>query len=252
MIKDTYVIKKFGNWIRAIPAYFWFLVPILYIVMPIIMFIAMYNLEYKEWNFDEDAIWIALFWIMLIIYGIILLREVNKLKKVRNYKFNWWWMVKKAKVISINKTRANKGGRWNYVDVYYIEAEDSGMVYYSNWNTKWKLLWTSLDKLKLLYWMYWFTFNENHDQKDDVLRKIDQSISEKEYEVENASFISKIKRWKELSKLKEDREIVSYWYVAPYREIDDKKVTVWDMVDVYFNPDKPEKYRVDIDFLFWD
>ena len=251
MIKDTaYIIKKFDNWMRPIPVYFSLLIPFSYILVSIVIIIPM-CLDYIKWEFDGDfAVAVAFLW-MLIVYGIILFKEVLKLKKVKKYKLNWWWMVKKVKVMSIQKTRA-KGSRWNYVDVYYIEAEDPGMVYYSNGYAKWTLLGTSLDDLKLLYGIYWFTFNENHDQKDDVLRKLDQLIAEKEYEVENASFISKMKKRKELSKLKEDREVISYWYVAPYWQIDDKKVTVWDMVDVYFDPDKPERYRVDTDFLFWN
>ena len=252
MFKDTpYMIKKFGNWIRAIPVYFSSLIPILYILAPIIFIIVMY-LDYNKWEFDGDFVMAVFFLWLLIVYGIILLKEILKLKNVKNYKLNWWWMVKKVKVTSIQKTRANKGGKWNYVDVYYVEAEDSGIIYHSNGYAKWVLLWTSVEQLQLLYAKYWYIFNESHDQKDEILRKLDESIAEKEYEVENAWFISKMTKWKELSKLKEDREVISYWYIAPYWQIDDKKVTVWDMVDIYLDPDKPERYRVDIDFLFWD
>jgi len=43
-------------------------------------------------------------------------------------------MVKKARVISIEKTKFNKG---KYeINIYYIKAEDEGITYYSNGTTK--------------------------------------------------------------------------------------------------------------------
>ena len=206
-------------------------------------------LDYKEWDTEDFVIMLPFLW-LFFVYGALLLKEAIKMKKVKDFKYNWWWIVKKVKVTSIKKTRINNGSRWSYVDVYYFEAEDSGMVYYSNWSTKWALLWTSLDELKLLYEEYWFTYNEKQNQKEALLKKLDELIAEKEYETENSGIISKITKSKKSAQLKVDRTTISLGYVKPYWQIDEKKVTVWDMVDVYIDPDKPERYWVDTDFLF--
>ena len=111
-------------------------------------------------------------------------------------------------------------------------------------------LWTSLDELESLYAKYWFTYDEKQGQKEDFLRRLDELIAEKEYELENSWIFSKIAKAKKCAELKVDKTTISLWFIQPYWQIDDKKVTVWDMVDVYIDPDKPERYWVDTDFLF--
>ena len=242
-----YIIKKWKFWL-PIPVQLGLFLPIAYILLPIIMLIPLY-LDYKNGEIKEDFILIGIFLIILIIYGFYLLKEAIKIKKVKNYKHNWWWIIKKAKVASIKKTKFNKG-KWYKVDVYYFEAEDGNMKYYSNGSTKWVLLGTSIPELELLYTKYWFVFNEKQNQKEDILRVIDEKITETEYEIENSRILSKIIKWKNLWNLKIERKIISDWYIQTYWQIDENKVTIWDTVDVYIDPDNPKRYWVDTDFLF--
>lgn len=246
-----YVIKKNIYWsgLTTIPMYWWVLLPITYILLPIIVVFLPFFFEDIETIDRSEFLITIVFWLFFSIWWIYLLIETLKLKKVKNFKQNGWWIVKKVKVTSIGKLKANRG-RWYRVDVYYIEAEDSGMIYYSNGYTKWKLLWTPITKLQLLYAEYWFTFDEKQSHKEDVLRKIDEAIAEKEYEVENSWLFSKITKGYKLWNLKTDRKTVEEWYVLPYWQVDNNKISVWDTVDVYIDPNNIEKYWVDIDFLF--
>lgn len=248
MFNAFYIIRKSKLRGRPIPMYFGLFLPIVYILMPIIMFIPMY-LDYSEWEADDFIIWVVFFWI-LMIYGFVLLIEGIKLRNVSNFKHNWWWILKKAKVTWIKKVKFNNGGRWYKVDVYYFEAEDCGMVYYSNGSTKWVLLWTSLDELILLYAKYWFTYDDRQSQKEALLNKLDELITENDYEIENSSIVSRITKTKKSAELKTDKATISLGYITPCWQIDENKVSVWDSVDVYVDPDKPERYWVDTDFLF--
>jgi uncharacterized membrane protein YhaH (DUF805 family) len=241
-----YIIKKWNFWI-PIPIKFCVFIPIAYILIPIIALIPMY-LDYKKGEFEEDFIAVSIFFTILIIYWIFLLKEAIKIKRIKDIKYNWWWIVKKVKVTSIWKTKIKNGS--SYKVIYYIEAEDWEMRYISNGSTKWVLLWTSMPELELLYAKYWFTFDEQERQKNALLKKIEELIAEKGYEIENSSLISKIIKGKQLWNLEVDKKIVSDWYIPTYWQIDENKVTVWDMVDVYIDPDNPKRYRVDTDFLF--
>ena len=78
----------------------------------------------------------------------------------------------------------------------------------------------------------------------------DEKITETEYEIENSRILSKIIKWKNLWNLKIERKIISDWYIQTYWQIDENKVTIWDTVDVYIDPDNPKRYWVDTDFLF--
>lgn len=245
MFNELYIIKKTKYWRTPIPAGLF--LPIVFILIPVIAFYPVY-LEYRNWNIEDLIPMIVI--VIFLVYWFYSLLEAIKLKKVKNYKYNWWWIVRQAKVTSIEKIRADKGGRWSSTYLYYFEAENSNIIYYSNWCAKWNLFWTSVSDLQLAYATYWFIFDINQTQKIDVLKKIDESIAEKEYEIENSWLFSKGTKWRELSILKKNRKIIEEWYISPYWQIDDKKVSVWDMVDVYMDPNNPELYRVDTDFLF--
>lgn len=212
------------------------------------MLIPFYIYGIEDMN-EEDLIRTVIFFCAIIIWWIYLLVRAIKTKNLKNLKYNWLGLIKKAKVTAIKKVKFSQG-KWYKIDVYYFEAEDWGITYYSDGYTKWTLLWTSISELQSLYTKYWFTFDENNNKKEELLRKIDESIAEKKYEIENSRLLSKITKGHQLWNLEADRKIVNDWYIAPYRQIDDNKVTVWDTVDIYLNPNNPEKYWIDTDFLF--
>lgn len=242
-----FFIKKSKFFPNPIPIPMWIFLEIAYLTIPFLVFILLYldtNIDQEEFKRMTIFLWaVVIRWIFLFIQAL-------KIKNLKNLKYNWWWMLKKAKVTAIKKVNFNQGRWWNKVEVYYFEAEDWGMIYYSNGYTKGTILWTPIQELQLLYARYWFIYNENHNQKEDLLRKIDEEIAVKEHEIENSWFISKNIKGFQLWNLKKDRKSASDGYIPPYWEINGNRVTVWDLVDIYLDPINPEKYRIDTEFLF--
>ena len=105
-------------------------------------------------------------------------------------------------------------------------------------------------KYNTIYESYWFQYDENQTKKREVLNEIDRIISEKQREMDNWRWFKKISAEWYLDITKEDREKVESWYIPTYWQLEWNRISVWDMVDVYINPDKPDIYWVDIDFLF--
>ena len=250
MSNTWFIIKKskFSN--RPVPIYWSMILPIWYIVLSLFVFFSMYCDYDMKKNADGFMLLFMIIFLLFALYWFYLLIRIIREKRAKNLKYNWLWIVKKAKVMFVWKLKFNNR-RWYKVDVYYIEVENSGVVYYSNGYTKWTLWWTSIKDLQLLYAKYWFPFNEGQNPKEEVLRKIDESISEKEYEAENSWFISKMMKNRNIWNLRKDREKVSEWYIPTFWQVDGNKVSVWDIVDIYFDPDNSKRYWVDIDFLFW-
>ena len=153
-------------------------------------------------------------------------------------------MIIKAKVKSVQKTKLLS--RNHTVNVYYLIAEDSWVEYYSIWYNKWVLWWALPSDLYLIYMKYWYTYDEHQSQKSEVLRKIEELKSENE----NKSFIYKLFFKNKFNNLEKDRKAIEEWFIHPYWEINWKRISVWDTVDVYINPDKQNMYWVDIDSKF--
>jgi hypothetical protein len=124
------------------------------------------------------------------------------------------------------------------------------MIYCSDAYSKWHKWWTSISVLKNLYNKYWFEFDENETQKQDVLREYDRRMSEKKFEAENGSFFKKLNAKWELLFTKGERETIEKWYEPEYREVNWKRITIWDTVDIYIDPEDEKNYWMDIDFLF--
>ena len=124
------------------------------------------------------------------------------------------------------------------------------MIYCSDAHEGWEKWWTSEATLKKLYNKYWFEYDKDETHKQDILREYDKHITEKEIEAENGWFFKKlvVKWWLLLTK--GQRETIEKWYEPPYREVNWKRISVWDTVDVFIDPEDEKNYRMDIDFLF--
>lgn len=170
----------------------------------------------------------------------------NKLRiiKMRKYKKNGWWILKNFRETWI-KTLEKK-----YWDEYYIEVKDESITYYSESYEAWKIWWVSVWFMSDIYKKYWFEFDEKETHKQDVLAECNRCIEEKKYELENEWFLKRIITNYQIMSMKGQKDMVEKWYQPQYWEVNWHKITVWDTVDVYFDPNNPENYRVDIDFLF--
>jgi len=192
----------------------------------------------------------ALFSIPLLLVWIRRYKKEAKMDRAKKLKRTGEWILKKIKITSIEHYESSWDDNSKWFSWYYAEAKEWDMIYCSDAYAIWHRWWTSIAVLKELYKSYWYEYDENETHKNDVLREYDKRISEKEFEAENGWFFKKLiaKWW--LFFTKWQREIIEKWYEPPYREVDWKRITVWDTVDVYIDPDDEKNYRMDIDFLF--
>ncbi len=244
----NYIVSEGKNWnLTAFPTslFLW----VWYIAM-LFIFIAI-TYFYFEDNSDsiEDITIFLLFIIVFARYWIKMVKLELRLRKAKNLKHNWMWIVKRLKVSEITKARVyrSKGGSF---DVTCLKASDWALSYYSTGHLKWKILWTSESDLREIYSNYWLVYDDKESQKKDLLSQLDWEISKTEYEIENSWFFKKIRLGKDLQNMINERQIIEAWHIPQFWEVNWNKVSVWDTVDVYIDPNNPEIYWVDIDFLF--
>lgn len=192
----------------------------------------------------------ALFCIPFLLVWIRRYKKEAKMDRAKKLKRTGEWILKKVKITSIEHYESSSDDNSKWFSWYYAEAKEWDIIYCSDAYAKWHRWWTSISILKELYKSYWYEYDENETHKQDVLREYDKLIAEKEFEAENGWLFKKLiaKWW--LFFTKWQREIIEKWYEPPYREVDWKRITVWDTVDVYIDPDDEKNYRMDIDFLF--
>lgn len=232
-------IRKTSRWRLVSTGSLWIIWSILFMGIPaIIAFCLIYYTSYVD---------ILVLWFISIFFIIWCCSLWNSLKimKVKRYKENWMWVVKTLKITWIEEYHAK-----NFIG-YYVEANDWEIIYCSDAYSKWKIWWTSLEYLEKIYKKYWFEFDEEETHRQDVLREIDNHIREKEWEISsNGWFLRNISTKFSLSFDKWDKKIVEGWYQPKYWEVNWDRITVWDTVTVYVDPDNPKNYWMDIDFLF--
>lgn len=205
--------------------------------------------EFKNGRLLFTIMWtIFLLFIFIMVYGTK--KDLKKDRKITNiqisnkkHELKLSWISKQLKVIWF----------WDCWGWWCVKAKAGDKIYRSDVHDQWDIISISMKDLKDIYKTYWFTFNENETYKSLVLKEIDRRIEKLQYEIANSSL------WKNfwsvnktfLNIYKNDRKAVEQWYNKPeYWEVNWHRVTVWDTVDVYFDPNNSKNYRVDIDFLF--
>lgn len=192
----------------------------------------------------------ALFSIPFLLVWIRWYKKEAKIDKAKNFKKTGWWIIKKVQITSIEHYENSWSDNSKWFSWYYAEAKDWDIIYCSDAYSEWHRWGTPISILKEIYRSYWFEYDENETHKQDVLREYDKRTAEKQYEAETGGFFKKLiaKWW--LFFTKGQKEIIEKWYEPPYREINWRRLTVWDTVDVYIDPDDEKNYWMDIDFLF--
>ena len=247
--KYNFVVKEKNNWtIYAVPTSIslW----IFYIAM-IFVFLAFILLDSESYSDDMfeyvfDFIFLGIF----IRYWFSTIRLGFKLRKAKNLKRNWMWIIKKLKVNEIAKVKVSNNNRGKDFIAYSVKTTDWDIVYYSTAHTKWKISWVSQSDLEKIYNAYWFVYDEKQSQQKDLLNFLDWEISKTEYDIQNSWLFKKIKLKRILKNLKNGRQTIETWYMPQLWEVNWNKISVWDTIDVYIDPDDSDIYWVDIDFLF--
>ena len=192
----------------------------------------------------------GLFAIPFLLIWILIYRKGAKMNRAKKFKINGWWILKKVTITSIEyyETSWNEDSKW--FSWYYAEAKEWDMIYCSDAYSKWRRWWTRIPILKEIYRSYWYEYDENETHKQDVLREYDKRVAERQIDAENGWFFKKLAAKWALFFTKGQREIIEKWYEPQYREINWNRITVWDTVDVYIDPEDEKNYWMDIDFLF--
>ena len=192
----------------------------------------------------------ALLSIPFLLIWIRRYKKEIKMDRVKMFKKTGWWIIKKVTVTSIEYYEVSWDENKKWFSWYFVEAREWDMIYCSDAYSNWYRWWTSINTLEKLYQSCWFEYDKNETHKQDVLREYDKNIAEKEFEVENWWFFKKlVTNWKIFS-IKDQKMLVEKWYEPPFRDVNWKRIYVWDKVDVYIDPEDEKNYWMDIDFLF--
>lgn len=192
---------------------------------------------------------------MIYFYGILLtpilvivvmevIRCFRKCK-LKNLKYGWTWIVKKTKVFAVRKKQIGwDDDSWDYV--YRLESKDDAWNLYSSDNFKniehgWYTLEEMVKNFDGVVYNLW--------DKDKAIKQIMDNLVHLETKLQgNKWFFKKLWLIHRIKVMQKYIEIANEWPKTPYLVRKGHKISVWDSIDVYVNPDKPSEYYFDLDF----
>ncbi len=196
-------------------------------------------------------IWVLIFWVLvLIMIGSWLLPLVISIKwfidlfRKRNVKKNKEWMKRiEAKVVAFEACNPNK--ETGVASTYYFTVSD-WINDYDSEEFNAKVTWwcwnigKSLELMKISY---------NSENPKITIRALNERLKTIEIELQEQTWIkATLLRWAYTAtqKVKEDLEK----WITPYMEFRWHKLSIWDRVGVYVDPENSDNYWVDADFLY--
>lgn len=185
----------------------------------------------------------------LLVCGIIVFIYIRKYlhdSKLKKLKYEWLWVMKKTKVVTIwqRYVKWDRKGSWYYE--YWIETEDeNGNIYRSETVGNTAHWWRSLEEMMKKYdGVVYDLWN-----KEVAIKQIEDNIQHLEMELKsNPWFLRKRKLKKEMETMVDYLDIADEGPIAEFLRFNGHKVSVWDNIDVFVNLDKPEEYYFDLDF----
>lgn len=198
-----------------------------------------------EISFSEDIFPLLCSLLFIWIFAFILIKQYRYKSKAKKLKYEWTWAIKKTKVSAVREKYIHEKW-WSYY-LYWLESKDE------SWNTykseRFKNAehgWRTSEEMKVIYdgvvYDLW--------DKDNAVKQVSDNINRLEMELQsNPWFFRKISLKQDLKTMKNYLEIANEWPITPYLIINGHKISVWDSVDVFVNPDKPSQYYFDLDFM---
>lgn len=248
-----YRIRKSPNWWISASSggKMWWIIMIIFSLLRLVGYIL------SEFDFSNLSDFSKLFELSPTLFSIPFFivwirwyKKEAKMDRAKKLKRTGEWILKKVKITSIEHYESSSDDNSKWFSWYYAEAKELDIIYCSDAYAKWHRWWTSMSILKELYKSYWYEYDENETHKQDVLKEYDKHIAKKEFDAENGWFFKKLAAKWSLFFTKGQREIIEKWYEPEYREVNWHRLTVWDTVDVYIDPEDEKNYWMDIDFLF--
>lgn len=192
---------------------------------------------------EEFAPFLLIFWVVLIFTVVPKYLRKRKIKKL---KYEWGWVMKKAIVSVVGERYVgwDEDSSWYYL--YRLEAKDETWnIYKSDEFKNVENGWRTVEEMKKKYDGVVYDLSD----KDNVIKQLNDNLNRLEMELQNNPwFFKKIWLNQDIKIMKKYIDIANEWPITPYLVINWHKISVWDSIDVFVNPDKPSEYYVDLDF----
>ncbi len=187
--------------------------------------------------------------VIIILWWLLCLGVINFLyeRKKKKLKYEWTWILKKTKVSVVGERYVSwdEDSSWYYL--YRLEAKDENWnVYKSDEFKNAEHGWRTVEEMKKKYDGVIYDLAD----KDNAIRQVHDNIHRLEMELQdNPWFFKKMWLKKDIDAMKKYIDIANEWPITPYLVVNWHKISVWDSIDVFVNPDKPSEYYVDLDFI---
>jgi len=185
----------------------------------------------------------------LLVCGIIIFIYIRKYlhdSKLKKLKYEWLWVMKKTKVVTIWHRYVKWDSRYSPFYAYRLESVDeNGNIYKSKEFEYVNHWWRSLEEMVKKYdGVFYDLWN-----KEVAIKQIEDNIQHLEIELKsNPWFLRKRKLKKEMETMIDYLDIADEGPIAEFLILNGHKVSLWDNIDVFVNLDKPEEYYFDLDF----
>ena len=185
----------------------------------------------------------------LIVIWIILVVSIRKYlrnRKAKKLKYEWTWVLKKTEVSAVGERYVSWDDDSSWYYVYRLESKDEvGNSYCSREFKNANHGWRTAVQMKKKYDGVVYDLAD----KDNAIRQVNDNIQRLEMELQgNPWFFKKRSLKRDIEAMKKYIDIANEWPTTPYLVVNWHKVSVWDPIDVYVNPEKPSQYYFDLDF----
>jgi len=186
---------------------------------------------------------------VLFILAILLFRWIKKYlhkRKINKLKYEWEWVMKKTTVSAVRERYVSWSDDSSWYYLYRLESIDENWNVYSSEEFKdAEHGWRTLEEMVKKYdWVTYDLWN-----KDEAIKQVNDNINRLEMELQNDPwFFKKIWLKKDIKAMKNYLDIANEWPITPYLIINWHKISVWDFVDVFVNPNNLNSYYFDLDF----
>ena len=199
----------------------------------------------EDFSFTDIIWYVVVGWILLIFIYIFVWDYLRK-RKAKKLKYEWNWVLKRLKVSSVKESYVSwdEDSSWYYL--YRLEVKDETWnVYKSEYFKDAEHGWRTVEEMKVKYDGVTYDLSD----KDNAIKQLNDNLNRLEMELSNDPWLFK-KIWlkQDINAMKKYIEIAKEWPINPYLVCNGHKISVWDPIDVYIDPENPNLYYFDLDF----
>ena len=186
--------------------------------------------------------------VIIILWWLLCLGVINFLyeRKKKKLKYEWTWILKKTKVFVVGERYVSwdEDSSWYYLSRLELKDE-TWNIYKSECFKDIEHGWRTEEEMKKKYDGIIYDLAD----KDNAIKQLNDNLYRLEMELQdNPWFFKKMWLKKDIKAMKKYIDIANEWPITPYLVLNWHKISVWDSIDVFVNPDKPSEYYVDLDF----